>query len=50
LEEESPQASQVPIEIPENVNQNPTNPLTPMLIASGIVFALILTIILIKRR
>ena len=50
LEEEALQASQVPIEIPGNVNQNPANPLTPMLFASGIVVALILSVILIKRR
>jgi hypothetical protein len=41
---------QVPIEIPVDANQNPANPLTPMLIASGIVIALIVSVILIKRR
>ena len=38
------------IEIPENANQNPANPLTPLLIASGIVTALIIIVILFKRR
>ena len=38
------------LEVPENANQNPANPLTPMLIASGIVIALIFTVLLVKRR
>jgi hypothetical protein len=42
--------SQEPSEIPESANQNPANPLTPLLVASGIVIALIVTVIIIKRR
>ena len=48
--ENSLQESQESIEIPENANQNPANPLTPLLIASGIVTALIIIVILFKRR
>ena len=42
--------SPIPIEIPDNADQSPANPLTPLLIASGFVIALILVIILVKRR
>ena len=48
--ENSLQESQESIEIPENTNQNPANPLTPLLIASGIVTALIIIVILFKLR
>jgi len=48
--ENSLQESQESIEIPENANQNPANPLTPLMIASGIVTALIIIVILFKRR
>ena len=48
--ENSLQESQESIEIPENANQNPANPLTPLLIASGIVTALIIIVILFKLR
>jgi len=44
------QEPQEPIEIPQSANQNPANPLTPLLVASGIVIALIVTVIIIKRR
>jgi len=48
--ENSLQESQESIEIPESANQNPANPLTPLLIASGIVTALIIIVILFKLR
>lgn len=48
--EEQTQEPQEPIEIPQSANQNPANPLTPLLVASGIVIALIVTVIIIKRR
>jgi hypothetical protein len=40
----------IPIEFPNNADQSPANPLTPLLIASGFVIALILVIIVVKRR
>ena len=42
--------SVVPVQNPENSNQNPASPLTPLLIASGFVVLMITTVILIKRR
>jgi hypothetical protein len=50
LTEESSPTSQDPIQIQEYTEQSLANPLTPLLVASGIVIALILVVILIKRR
>jgi hypothetical protein len=45
-------SSPLPLEIniPENANQSPSNPLVPLLIASGIVVGIILIIFIIKLR
>ena len=48
--ENSLQESLESIEIPENANQKLANPLTPLLIGSGIVTALIIIVILFKHR
>ncbi|MCJ7661423.1 MAG: glycoside hydrolase, partial [Anaerolineales bacterium] len=50
LTEESSPTSQDPIQIQEYTERSLANPLTPLLVASGIVIALILVVILIKRR
>jgi hypothetical protein len=43
-------SSQGSIDMDEDLNQSPANPLTPMLIASGFVAALVFVVIVIKRR
>jgi hypothetical protein len=50
IEEEVSPESLLPISVPEDADQNPGNPLFPLYISSGIVLALILVVILIKRR
>lgn len=46
---EADQNSLQPTRFPEDTDQSPANPLTPMAIAAGIVIALIVTVILFKR-
>jgi hypothetical protein len=50
LTDAAPSPSQVPLQIEGDADQSPGNPLTPLLIASGVVISLIFVVFLIFRR